>query len=156
MEGTTLNKIRMGVISLASIGAVLGASPAAHAADVTDLLGATGAGLIAGGAYTDKCQPEFLAAGTSGTGGISYELQAAGEMASADIVSTDIGCQVWQDGRVLYQMWSGWTRENAAAVTGSFTEYSLDPLKICVNVYGFTTNGTEVNASWTDATGNKC
>jgi hypothetical protein len=146
----------MGVISLASIGAVLGASPAAHAADAADLLGATGAGVVAGGTYTDKCQPEFLAAGTSGSGGISYDLQAAGDMASADIVSTDIGCQVWQDGRVLYQMWSGWQRENAAEVTGGFTEYSLDPLKICVNIYGFTTNGTEVSAGWKNSEGNPC
>ena len=155
MEGCTLNKIRMGVISLAGIGAILSASPAG-AASATDLLGAQGAGVIGADVYNDRCQPEFLAAGVSSTGGINYELQAAGSMVGADVVSTDIGCQVWQDGKILYQMWSGWQRENAAAVTGSFTEYSLDPLKICVNVYGFTTSGREVSGVWTDAQGNPC
>ena len=125
--------------AVAGLGTVLAFGVPAQAANVGDLVGSGGVGLIGTDPYEQWCQPEFVQppVGVGGPPGATIEVQAVGEVTGADVLATKITCNIIQDGIIVLALNSGFQRDNVAEATGSFVERNSDPLTKCVQVSYF-------------------
>lgn len=149
------------ILAAGAVGAMamLVASPAAHAENATDFLGAQGAGVVSYSANPDtfesECAPAPVDAGTPAFPGGAGTWTVEGALTPGlDVVRTTVGCRAFQDGAMIAQIWSGWVNGPAAGAPSAQQPtqavYAIpngDPIIYCVNITADFTTGDHLS-SW--------
>src|SRR3954454_15682096 len=83
-------------------------------ANLGDLVGSGGVGLIGTDPYAQWCQPEFVQSpvGIGSPGGATIEVEAVGEVQGTDVLATRVTCNILQDGLTVLKLDSGYQRDN--------------------------------------------
>lgn len=139
------------VAACATLALPLAAQAAPDGVDGT----ATAVAVSSGGVtFNGACKAAHYSAGIDNGGAISYRAVGVGTavstQASNPVVSTDVGCRVYQGG-TLISAWSGWTPGSAAATTGAASSASGANITVCIDIFALTQHGGSVpqSSGWT-------